>query len=139
MRTFLDSGVLLRAWKGEQAEAEAAGRVMEDASRQLLTSEIIRLELLPKPLYFKQKDEVAFYEEIFRRSECDKVDGALYRHAFTLAEQYGLGAADAFNLASAIRQKADEFVTTERPGRPMFRVKQVKVVALHAAAAGRRT
>ena len=137
MKTFLDSGVLIRAWKGEQAEAEAAGSVMEDGSRQLLTSEIIRLELLPKPLYFKQKDEVAFYEEIFSRSECDQVDGALYRNAFALAERYGLAAADAFNLASAIRLQADEFVTTERPGRPMFRVKEVKVVTMHAAA-GRR-
>ncbi len=124
----------MRAWKGEEAEAEAAGRVLEDISRRLLTSEIIRLELLPKPLYFKQKDEVAFYDEIFRRSECDKVDSALYRDAFALAEHYGLAAADAFNLASAIRLQADEFVTAERPGRPMFRVKEVKVVTLHAAA-----
>lgn len=53
-----------------------------------------------------------------------------------MAERYGLGAADAFNLASAIRLQADEFVTTERSGRPMFRVKEVKVVTLHAAAGG---
>ena len=134
MKTFLGSGVLMRAWKGEEAEAEAAGQVLEDPSRQLLTSEIIRLELLPKPLYFQQKDEEAFYEEVFRRSECDKVDGVLYRNAFALAERYGLAAADAFNLASALRLQADEFVTTERPGKPMFRVKEVRVVTLHAAA-----
>jgi len=30
--------------------------------------------------------------------------------------------------------QADEFVTTERSGRPMFRVKEIKVVTLHAAA-----
>jgi predicted nucleic acid-binding protein len=137
VRTFLDSGVLMRAWKGEEAEAEAAGRVIEDTARRLLTSEVIRLELLPKPLYFKQKDEVAFYEEIFRRSECDRLDGALYSDAFALAERYGLAAADAFNLASAIRLQADEFVTTERPGRPMFRVKELQVVTLHAAAGSR--
>lgn len=134
MRTFLDSGVLLRAWKGEELEAEAAGRVMDDVSRQLLTSEIIRLELLPKPIYFKQKDEVAFYEEIFSRSKCDTVEESLYQDAFALATRYGLGAADALNVASAIRLQADEFVTTERSGRPMFRVKEVKVVTLHAAA-----
>ena len=51
-----------------------------------------------------------------------------------MAERYGLAAADAFNLASAIRMQADEFVTTERSGRPMFRVKEIKVVTLHAAA-----
>jgi len=102
-----------------------------------LSQVLIRLELLPKPIYLKQKDEVEFYEEIFGRAECDKVDTALYSAAFALAKRYGLAAADAFNLASAIRLKADEFVTTEQPGKPMFRVKEVHVITLHAAAAAR--
>ncbi len=135
MKTFLDSGVLLSAWHATAQDAEAALAVIEDRSRQLLTSEIVRLELLPKPLFFKQRAEVHFYEHIFSKSRCDKVDAELYCAAFALAAKHGLAAADAFNLASAIRLGAEEFVTTELPGKPMYRVKEIKVVSLHAAVA----
>jgi hypothetical protein len=60
------------------------------------------------------------------------VDGALYRNAFALAQRYGLAAADAFNLASAIRLHAEQSVTAAGPGKPVFRVKEI--VRLHAAA-----
>jgi hypothetical protein len=49
-----------------------------------------------------------------------------------LAKKHGLAAVDALHLASAIRQKAEEFITTELPGKPVFRVAGVKVVSLHA-------
>jgi hypothetical protein len=35
------------------------------------------------------------------------------------------------NLASAIRQGADEFITSELPGKPIFRVPGIKVVSLY--------
>ena len=44
----------------------------------------------------------------------------------------GLAAGDALNLASAIRQGADEFITSELPGKPMFRVPGIKVISLQA-------
>jgi predicted nucleic acid-binding protein len=137
MRTFLDSGVLMLGWRGEPREKAAAISTIEAPEQSLLASEMVRLELLPKPIYFKQKAEVEFYESIFSRCECDAVDAELYASAFRLARRYGLSAAEAFNLASAVRLKADEFVTTEQPGKPMFRVKELKVVTLHAAASAR--
>jgi hypothetical protein len=85
LKSFLDSGVLMTAWKG--AEKETALAVIEDTSRPLLTSELVRLELLPKPVYFKRHDEVAFYEKIFSRSQCDPMDAALYGSAFELARR----------------------------------------------------
>jgi hypothetical protein len=36
------------------------------------------------------------------------------------------------NLASAIRQGADEFITSELPGKPMFRVSGIKIISLHS-------
>jgi predicted nucleic acid-binding protein len=135
LKTFLDSSVLLSAWNAATAEGEAALAVIEAPGRDLLTSEIVRLELLPKAIFFKQKDEVDFYEQIFSRSLCDKVDSALYSQAFDLAQTHGLAAADAFNLASAIRLGAEEFITLEKAGKPMFRVKNLRVTSLYAAAA----
>ena len=126
----------MSAWHATVREAETALAVIETRSRQLLTSEIVRLELLPKPIFFKQRAEVNFYENIFSKSRCDRVDAELYAAAFELAAKYGLAAADALNLASAIRLGADEFVTAELPGKPMYRVREVKVITLHVAAAG---
>jgi predicted nucleic acid-binding protein len=135
VRTFLDSGVLMTAWKiVNQREAELALSVIDDDARELLTSEMVRLELLPKAIFFKRAEEVTFYEEIFSRCESDPVDGALYASAFDFAKRYGLAAADAFNIASAVRLGAVEFVTTELPGKALFRVKETRVVTLHAAA-----
>jgi predicted nucleic acid-binding protein len=126
--------VLLSAWHGQTNEGESALAIIEESSRQLLTSEMIRLELLPKPLFFGQKEEVEFYEQIFLRCRCDKMDASLYSKAFVLARRSGLAAADALNIASAIRLNADEFVTLEKPSKPMFRVRGIRVVTLYAAA-----
>jgi predicted nucleic acid-binding protein len=127
----------MTAWHATAKEADTALAVITDSSRQLLTSEIVRLALLPKPIFFKQKAEVDFYEDIFSKSRCDKVDAELYSTAFNLAKRYGLAAADAFNLASAMRLGAEEFITSELPGKPLFRVSEINVVTMHAAAAAK--
>ena len=51
-----------------------------------------------------------------------------------LAARYGLAGADALQVAAAIRHGAREFYTSERPGKPLFRVKELKVVSLHSLA-----
>jgi predicted nucleic acid-binding protein len=132
VRTFLDSGVLITAWKS--VDKQLAQIVIQSPSRQPLTSELVRLELLPKAIFFKRPEEVSFYERIFSRCHCDPVDSGLYASAFDLAKRYGLAAADALNIASAVRLGAAEFVTTELPGKALFRVKETRVVTLHAAA-----
>ena len=52
--TFLDSGVLLTAWRGKEC-CEQALTVMEDENREFCTAQLVKLELLPKPAFFKQK------------------------------------------------------------------------------------
>jgi hypothetical protein len=47
-----------------------------------------------------------------------------------LASFYGLGGPDALQLCAAIRQGVEEFYTSEKPGKPMFRVKELKLVSL---------
>ncbi len=137
MRTFLDSGVLIAAFQATKKESAAALAVLDDDRREFLTCDVVKLEVLPKPVFFKHKDEREFYEEIFARSESAPVTEALYAAAFDLATRYGLSAGDAFNLAAALDLGADEFVTTESSGKPMFRVKGLRVVSLHAAASSK--
>jgi predicted nucleic acid-binding protein len=47
-----------------------------------------------------------------------------------LARQYGLSAVDALHLAAAVRQGAGEFITAEKPGKPMFRVRGIAVKSI---------
>src|SRR5487761_1943282 len=130
MKTFLDTGVLLSAWHATKKESAAALAVIAEKGRELLTCDMVRLELLPKPIFFKVKGEVEFYEEIFARCQSLPVTEKLYAAAFTLAQMHGLAAGDAFNLAAAIELGAEEFITTETSGKAMFRVRQLRVVSL---------
>lgn len=134
MKTFLDSGVLITAWKRGSGHVRAVD-IMADAARDFLTCDNVRLEVLPKPTFEKRRMEVAFYNEHFAIAASEPFSDALGQAASALAKKYGLAAGDALNLASAIRQGADEFLTSEMPGKPMFRLKELRVASLHEAMA----
>ena len=131
MRTFLDSGVLLTAWRGRQAQAEAALAIMEDRDREFFTSQLVELELMPKPAFFGQRDEIAFYQTHFAAAKGrEMLSAVLGQSADRLARRYGLAAVDALHVAAAIRQRAEEFITTEKAGKPLFRVREIRVISL---------
>jgi predicted nucleic acid-binding protein len=130
VKTFLDSGVLLTAWRGRDAEAALA--VMEDPQREFYTSQLVKLELLPKPLFFKQKEEIEFYQTHFRAVKGEEpLSRELGDQAHDLARRHGIAAVDALHLAAAIRQGATEFITAEKPGKPLFRVRGIAVKSIY--------
>jgi predicted nucleic acid-binding protein len=132
VRTFLDTGVLLSAWKRETLSA-AALTVMAADHRKFYSSQVVRLELLPKPRFEKRSDEVRFYENYFSGTTASEpLSVELGNEAEALAARYGLSAADALQIAAAIRMDVEEFYTSEKPGKPMFRVKELKVISLHS-------
>jgi len=133
-RTFLDSGILLTGWKGKERDRDQALKVMEDPEREFVSSQIVRLELVPKPAYFQNKDELAFYQAYFSELKGEeKLSAELGDKALALGSRFGLSAADALNVAAAIRQGAREFITTEFSGKPLFRVSEIKVRSLFQA------
>ena len=97
---------------------------------------MVRLELIPKPRFEKPrkgKAEIAFYEAHFADCVgCDPLSRDLGLEAEALAVRYGLAGPDALQLSAAIRQDVQEFYTSEKPGKPMFRVKEVKVLSLYS-------
>jgi hypothetical protein len=60
VRTFLDSGVLIAAFKGAPQLREAALQVLEDPNRVFVTSPFVRLEVLPKAIFNRQASERRF-------------------------------------------------------------------------------
>jgi predicted nucleic acid-binding protein len=132
LKTFLDSGVLLTAWKRGEDHSRAIS-IMADGVREFVTSDNVRLELLPKPTYEKRHAEVEFYNAHFSEAlACEPFSEALGEAALALARKYGLSAGDALNIASAIRLGAKEFITSEMPGKALFRVGGIKIVSLHS-------
>lgn len=104
---------------------------MADTGREFVTCQMVRLELIPKAFFQKQRAEERLYELHFSNCAVDEpLSLELGKDAFALAKKYGLAAADAINAASAIRQGAREFVTCELPGKPLFRIKEFVVLSL---------
>jgi predicted nucleic acid-binding protein len=132
LKTFLDSGVLLSAWLGNSPRSIEAKSIVADESRDFLTSDAVKLELLPKPTFEKRRAELEYYNDYFKGIVSEPLSEKLGVEALALAKKYGLAAMDALHLASAIRQGADEFITSELPGKPIFRVKELKVISLNS-------
>ena len=105
---------------------------MAHDGRKFFTCENVKLEVLSKPAFEKRQSEVDFYNVYFKAATIEPFSAELGDAALALAKKYGLAAGDALNLASAIRQGADEFITSELPGKPMFRVSGIKIISLHS-------
>ena len=132
MRTFLDSGVLLTAWKREYL-AEESLQLLADDTRVFYSSQMVRLELLSKPSFDKRVLEVAFYESFFAGVVVvEPLSAELGREAEKLAARYGLSGPDALQIAAALRHDVQEFYTSEKSTKPMFRIKELKVISLHS-------
>ena len=130
IRTFLDSGVLIVAYKGSPLIEQPAGLMLDDPGRVFLSSPFVRHEVSPKALFNKQAVEYRFYQSYFRRALfCDDLK-AILESAGKESAKSGVGPMDSLHIAAAHLLGADEFVTTERPGKSIYRTSLVKVVYL---------
>lgn len=113
--TFVDSGVLISALRGEPDIARRAFEILDDPDRVFASSDFVRLELMPKPKYFKRYEEVKFYDEFFSRvSNWASADIELVRAAFTEGERYGLSALDSLHVAAALKLGQKRLLQTKR-------------------------
>lgn len=131
MRTFIDSGVLITAWRGNPAQRIKALTVIADLNRVFISSSFVKLEVLPKPTWYKNQLELQFYQDFFDTvSEWVESDDPLNDEALRIGGLYGLGAMDALHVAAAIASQADEFITTERASSPLLRAQGLVVKSL---------
>jgi predicted nucleic acid-binding protein len=133
IRTFIDTGVLIDAVRGEISISEKAKSVLFDSQREFVSSKFLKLEILPKAIYNLRRTEVDFYESFFEfvkywANDTEAIIEAAYREA----EKYGLGAFDALHVAAAVSMNAQEFITNEKPEKSIHRTKSIKVISLHS-------
>lgn len=132
IKTYLDANVLIAAFRSDPPAALAAMGVLGDSRRVFIASQYLRLETLRKPMFYRREDEVAFMETYFAAvSHWVPTDDHLVRQALKLAVELDLGAMDALHGVAALRGGAEEFVTMERPLKPLCRIPGLRVVSLH--------
>jgi predicted nucleic acid-binding protein len=122
--TFVDASVLIYAATKPTAATVArrmrALQVLVDPDREFLTSDYLRLEVLPIPVCYQKSRGVAFYQKFFTSAALLADRGQLLAPAYDLACLFGLGALDALHLAAAAAHDA-EFVSAEKPSKPIYR------------------
>jgi predicted nucleic acid-binding protein len=132
-KTYIDAGVLIAAFQGKHDLSAQAMAVLDDESREFVISDFLKLETLPQPSYNKKEDEVEFMETFFANATIHaEINSDLTKDALKLATANGITAIDSLHLSAAISATAEEFITTEKPAKPMFRVKEIKLTSLHA-------
>ena len=133
IRTFLDAGVLIAGIRGDLETVERVLAIRNDPERAFVASDFVRLEVLPKALYFRQQAEAAFYEAYFATVvEMVEVSPALVAQAYDEAQRAGLAGMDALHVAAAQAVGVTEFITVEKPTKPLFRVTGLTVQTLEA-------
>ncbi|MCX6592794.1 MAG: PIN domain-containing protein [Acidobacteria bacterium] len=130
IRTFLDAGVLITAYSGRAGVEAKAAAILEGKNRVFLASPFVRHELCPKAQFNKRQLEYRFYTEYFRRAQIFDDVRLILERAGREASRTGIGAMDSLHIAAAHLLSADEFITTEKPGKSIYRTKLVKVLYL---------
>ncbi len=132
-RTYIDANLLIAAWHGKDDAGMAAMAILEDGGRTLLVSDALWLEVMPKAIYQQQKNEIAFYQAIFQCAEHGFWRIEVLQQAHNLAQRYGIAAMDSIHVATALAMGADEFVSGEKPTKPMFRVTELSITSLRSS------
>ena len=129
--SYPDASTFITAWRTRDEPESKALAYLYDPSRTLVASRFVVLETLTKAAYQRRRDEVSFYEETLGLvREWIPNDDALLERAIVLASTYDIMNLDALHIASAERVGVQEFVTTEKPGKPLYRATHVGPVFL---------
>ena len=130
-KLYLDTNVLITAFRGQDDAASRALRLLDDASVDFVVSDYLRLETLPKPSFLGRREEVEFMQAFFAAAQVDVAsDTQITRSAIDFASRYDLQAMDALHVVAATHARADAFITTEKTTKPLFRVTEVAVKSL---------
>ena len=132
MLTYVDSSVLIAAFRGTSPASASANTLLADAARRFVTSDFVQLEVLPKATFHRHPTEIDFYNLFFANVHLwVRTTSALIRLALLRGGEFGLSAAGTLHVAAAEVAGADELVTTEKRDKPLPRVTSVRVVSIH--------
>ncbi len=134
-RTYIDASVLIAAFQGKEPTSRRTLEVLDDPERNLIVSDYLRLEVLPKPTFHKRSGEIEFMNAVLQHAaENVSTSPQLTGQAVVLAGKYDMAPIDSLHVSAAVVAAADELVTMEKATKPICRVEEVKVISLHSFA-----
>ncbi|MCX5962919.1 MAG: PIN domain-containing protein [Cyanobacteria bacterium] len=129
--SYIDSGVLINAFRGDSQVSLQALLILDEPDRQFASSPFVQLETLPKSIYQRQITEQDFYQTFFDNVKHWANDiVSIVPQAQTIAGKYGIAGMDALHIAAALSIGAEEFITTEKKTKPMFRITELKMISI---------
>lgn len=127
-RTYLDANILITAFQGrDQKIINEIYGILEDSKREFIGSDFLRLELLPKPTFYKRQSEVQFMQAFLDETENINISDKITQKAIELAGCYDLQPMDALHISAAIYARVEEFITLENPGKPMCKIPKEEI------------
>lgn len=133
--TYIDSGVLIAAARGNQEASAAAFEVLDDPEREFASSDFVRLETLGPTMHGGFADQLRCYLTFFEAVSHWASDlKAVVEDAILECGRTPIHPMDALHVAAAVQIKADELVTTEKVtgGTGITRATRVRVVSIHS-------
>ena len=133
VRTYIDSGVLIYAWRGDGPLGDAARAFLYDPLREYVTSDYVKVELLPKCMYHENFDEERFYADFFSSASVQVPSGDdLLALAIAEGARTGISGIDAIHVACALVAEAQELITAEKPSKPINRAVGITVISIRS-------
>jgi hypothetical protein len=139
VRVFLDAGVLIGAFKGEPDVREPAFAILGCPLLEFWYSPLLHLEVTLQAVHHKQAEELRFYDEYFGHANNYGDLDRIFQIGASDAKRHGIPVVDALHIAAANLSRCVALITTEKPTKPLFRTKLVKVVSLQAGHKGSQT
>ena len=107
-------------------------RILTEQHRIFHYSPLLKLEVTLLAEYHRNQLELQFYNEYFRNATCFGDLNRIFEIGDKEARRYGISVMDAMHIAAASLSRCEVFITGEKPLKPMYRSKLVKVVHFRA-------
>ncbi len=128
MISFIDAGVLINAVRGTPDEILRIQELLDNPEVSFASSSYVQLEVFPKASFYGRNEECEFYEDFFESvRHWAPIGESLVQEALEVAFKSGLSALDALHVAAALAIGADELITSEKPTKPIHRVREIAV------------
>ena len=119
-RLYLDANLYIYLFEGAEPYRERMTRLVSEIDRresEVIASELMFVELLPRPLREGRQDLVERYLELMQRTPAINlvpVDRRIIQRAARLRADAGLRSMDALHLATALVHDCRTFLTNDR-------------------------
>ena len=132
VRTYIDSGVLISVVRGDAKVAASALSFLYDPLREYVTSDYVKVEVLPKAIFHNESDELQSYEDFFKSCQISVPSSDdLLAFAIEHGSQTGISGMDAIHVACAVVAQAQEFITSEKPTKPIHRANGIRIISIN--------